>query len=550
MLFSGDLTAGQAFDTLNSVLTFYAIPRMSRPFFDRYIGASAFQSIEAFAKSASRFQAEAIRLFSTFAEAYRRLNDVADLNTLLAPLEPRSLKSYGERTVWEHADSAHAVADRVSPLPEEKLEFLGYISAAKYRTQRRQRETLAKYLRELAESIRRDGAQAVESITEKRRRKLDSLLRELGSTFAHTPISPLFVPNPADLDAEASRILRNEKDEQEMEKAQSQALSNLAHYISADYMDVYVATSMRTQSDFVSVNRFVQNLFRHEQVSPLRLRYFNPTQSWIDDRVAKGLVEALMLRRANVTLYLAQKTDSFGKDSEASVALGQGKPVIVYVPKLHLADAEIDSERLIGEPDARLREILAASGFSEDDLDEMDHDGLFAEALTVRVRALSEANLVEIVRNHWADFALLDESERIRGKEELPRREAYSRLIDGIATNRHSGTLEKSLRDDLVRILVAVTVNFEKRARVFREVHPLALQVILSSGVLNGILVSRSVDSCARLLYGLLENRLDLELKPDAENYRLIEKTTQSTIRVISRNNLLSSALEGLYQRI
>ena len=65
----------------------------------------------------------------------------------------------------------------------------------------------------------------------------------------------------------------------------------------------------------------------------LNLRYFNPTQSWIDDRIAKGLVEALMLRRATVTIYMAQKTDTFGKDSEASVALGQGRPVIVYVPK-------------------------------------------------------------------------------------------------------------------------------------------------------------------------------------------------------------------------
>lgn len=559
-LFSGDLTASQAFDTLNSVIVFYAAPRMSRQFFDRYFeDATAFQSIEAFEKSVKRFQTEAIRLFSTFAEAYRRLNEAADLDVMLAPLKPRSLKAYGERTVWEHADPAHAIVDRISPLAEEKLEFLGYISAAQYRAQRRKRETLARLLRDLAESIRRDGAQTVEAMSEKRRRKLDSLLRELGSTLAHTPISPLFAPNPADLESEANRILRDEKDEQEMEKTQSQALSNLTHYISADYMDVYVATSMRTRSDFVSVNRFVQNLFRHEQISPLRLRYFNPTQSWIDDRVAKGLVEALMLRRASVTLYLAQKSDSFGKDSEASVALGQGKPVIVYVPKLYLSAADLDSEKLMAETDARLREILMASGSADEDLDELDHDGLFSAALTVRLRGASDVQLIEIVRSHWPDFALLEESERIRGgkdkdkdkdKEESARREAYTRLIEGVIANKYSGSLEKTLREDLVQILVAVTVNFEKRARLFREVHPLALQVILSSGVLNGILVSRSVDSCGRLLHGLLENKLELKLEPDADNYRLIEKTTQSTIRVISRNSLLSNALEGLYQRL
>jgi hypothetical protein len=250
-----------------------------------------------------------------------------------------------------------------------------------------------------------------------------------------------------------------------------------------------------------------------------------------------------------VALYLAQKTDSFGKDSEASVALGQGKPVIVYVPKLCHEESELDSERLMTESDGRLREIVSANG-DDEDIDELDHDGLFASALTVRLKNLSDAHLVDVVRKHWPDFALLDESERIRGRDDLARREAYSLLLEAMVSGKHPGMLDKALREDLVRILVAVTVNFEKRARVFREVHPLALQVILSSGVLNGILVSRSVDSCARLLHGILANQLELELKVDDDNYRLIEKTTQSTVRVISRNVLLSNALEGLYQRL
>jgi len=108
-------------------------------------------------------------------------------------------------------------------------------------------------------------------------------------------------------------------------RGSSRAEQNLANYLSADYLDVYVATSMRTDADFISVNRFVRSLFSHDLIRPLKLRYFNPTQSWIDDRVAKGPVEALMLRRASMTIYMAQKDDTFGKDSEASVALGQGK---------------------------------------------------------------------------------------------------------------------------------------------------------------------------------------------------------------------------------
>jgi hypothetical protein len=92
-------------------------------------------------------------------------------------------------------------------------------------------------------------------------------------------------------------------------------------------------------------------------------------------------------------------------------------------------------------------------------------------------------------------------------------------------------------------------MRFEKRAKIFKEVHPLALQVILSSGVLNGIIVVRSADSCAKIIRGLIENKLSLELRKDEDNYKLIEKNTGSTIRVISRHKLLSNAFSTYYQR-
>lgn len=547
VLFSSTLTGTQALDTLNSVLVFYAVPRMTSVFFERYFTGAAFQSLEAFSNGVLRFQTEAIRLFSTFGEAYRQMNGPDGLAQLLAQLEPRSLASYSERTVWESATESSV--SRIARLPEDKLEFLGYISVAKYREQKRKREALARYLRELAAEVRTKGGQAVEVLTEKRKRKIDSLLKELQSSLAHTPLSPLFVPNAAELEAEANRILRDERDEVEMERTQSQALKNLSQYISADHMDVYVATSMRNKSDFVSVNRFTERLFSHELVAPLRLRYFNPTQSWIEDRVAKGLVEALMLRRARVTLYMAQKADSFGKDSEASVALGQGKPVIIYVPKLRHADAGLDSESLLAENDGRLREILIATGATPEDLDELDHDGLFSAALAARLGQLQEQQIADLVGDHWADFALLDEAGRIKGGDEVKLREEYTLYVQSVIDGRPS-RLSSELREEVERIFRAVAVNFElSRARMFKETHPLALQLILSTGVLNGILVSRSVESCALLLRGLLENRLNLELRADANNYRLVESTTQSTVRVIARNSLLSNALDAVYGR-
>jgi hypothetical protein len=153
------------------------------------------------------------------------------------------------------------------------------------------------------------------------------------------------------------------------------------------------------------------------------------------------------------------------------------------------------------------------------------------------------------VYRHWADFGLPDESERIRGKDETMRRDAFTNWVKSAATGKVLAP-QSEVRADLHQMLVALTVNFEKRAKLFKEMHPLALQVILSSGVLNGILVARSVDSCARLLRRLVENRLDLELRVDEGNYRLVEKTTDSTIRVISKNSLLINALDNLYGRL
>jgi hypothetical protein len=250
---------------------------------------------------------------------------------------------------------------------------------------------------------------------------------------------------------------------------------------------------------------------------------------------------------------MAQKEDSFGKDSEASVALGQGKPVIVFVPKLVYASQGatlLDSEDLMRAEDAELTAIIKREGDDGADVDEtLDHAGLFSQALSVRLQNLTESQLAELVRVHWADFGLLDEAERIRGDNETERQDQYTKWIKAVVAGLSDESMGPELKNDLIRILVATTVRLEKRAEVFREVHPLALQVILSTGVLNGILVARSVDSCAKLLRALLENQLDLKLEVDDDNYRLVERTTRSTIRVISRNTLLVNALNNLYGR-
>lgn len=538
LLFGTPSTEAQAFDKLNSILAYYGVRHLSHAFFKRYLGPKSLNSLKAFEESLLRFQVDAIRLFSTFKAAFEAMNSDERLEDILAPLQPRSDDSYRERTEWKE----------VTPIADERLPDLGYISAARVRQEITERQAVSRFLRDLAHDIRARGKAALDKISEKKRRKYDSLLRTFGTKLQHGLLSPLFIPDADQLEREAEALAPKEQaDLARMEETQGLAQQNLAKYLAADHLDVYVATSMRSDADFVSVNSFVNSLFEHEEVRPLNLRYFNPTQSWIEDRVAKGLVEALMLRRASLTIYMAQKEDTFGKDSEASVALGQGKPVVVFVPKLMAPELGIDSEPLGRSSAQVLQELIAKEGAEDErEPDEtLDAQALLSRVLEIRLGKASDGDLAEIARNHWADFDLYGEALRIQNEE---LRGAYRSWLDAVVKKKEQATLLPALRADFIRLLVATTINFEKRAKIFREVHPLALQVILSTGVLNGILVVRSVDSCAGIVGSLIRNDLKLELKSDERNYRLVEQTTGSTIRVISRHRLIGHAFDRYYR--
>ena len=101
-----------------------------------------------------------------------------------------------------------------------------------------------------------------------------------------------------------------------------------------DNLDIYVATSMRHRWEYEEVFDFTRDLFNSSILTTLNLRYFDPTQSKCRTSRDKGLLEGLMLKRAHCTIYMAQETDTLGKDSELASTLAQGKPVIAYVPSI------------------------------------------------------------------------------------------------------------------------------------------------------------------------------------------------------------------------
>lgn len=298
----------------------------------------------------------------------------------------------------------------------------------------RQQEDLPKFLREqrcepLDESeIRRDTPFGLQKIEKSHRWTLghityDDEIQKLEEQKASGRLSEVeFQKRKAEYDAVAKRTRARGK-------------RNLRKYLTLDDLDVYVATSMRGRDDYEEMADFVEAVFEKDPIRPLNLRYFDPTQSYIEDRISAGLLECFLLKRAKVTIYHAGYSDTLGKDSELAITLAQGKPVIVYVPKKWRLKNEVGADML------------------------------------------------------------------------------------------------------------------DKRYEIFKETHPLGLQVDLKTGVAHGVIVVRDVRQCADILKKVLLNRLETEIVIEGENLVLREKETGSVLRVVSQNKVLSRTFWNYYLR-
>lgn len=274
-------------------------------------------------------------------------------------------------------------------------------------------------------------------------------------------------------------------------------IGNNNTYLISDNMDVYIATSMRERHEYVIINDFIKDVFNLPYIKELNLRYFNPTQAYCENRVDKGLTEALMLKRADCTIYLAQESDTLGKDSELANTLAQGKPVIVFVPEGNSDDVD------------RLIEISTSM-----------YKGKSRKDIIFHLLSIFDAKLI------W-------------NQEEKELRKA----IDSEDFD------EKMLYNKLCFV---VKDKYDKRATGLKEKHPLGIQINLGSGVGNGVLVARTSALCATLLRGIILNELDYILDPSRPEINkdfiyLKEATTGSIFRVMTNNPLLTNTFWNFY---
>ncbi len=264
-------------------------------------------------------------------------------------------------------------------------------------------------------------------------------------------------------------------------------------------MDVYVATSMRLKHEYYAVNKTISRISNHDYLKDLNLRWFDPTQAYCEDRIDKGLAEGLMLKRAKCTIYLAQESDTLGKDSELASTLAQGKPVIAIVPS---GDKEYVDELL-----ALLKELNPKD----------ESKKIIIEQLKVFNPSLA-----------WEDN---EQSRKLR-----------------YWINNLDQANETTLLDWLYDI---VQTHYDKRAKMLKESHPLGIQVDIETGIATGVLVVRNLDHCAKLVRDIILRKLSFHLKSEkkqsGEYSYVIEETSGSIYRVVTGDSLLTNTFWNFY---
>lgn len=266
---------------------------------------------------------------------------------------------------------------------------------------------------------------------------------------------------------------------------------NYKAYLASDHLDVYVATSMRKRHEYYFVNNLVNKIFNHNELKPLKLRWFDPTQAYCDHRIDKGLFEALMLRRAKCTVYFVQETDTLGKDSELASTLAQGKTVIAFIPEVDNNYVKLFLENLLSlHPDQNEYQIV-----------------------------LEQLKLFKPY-DAWEDNEI---QEWVRTPDKYDLERAKFRLRDIIKD------------------------HYDKRAKTLAETHPLGIQVNLNTGVANGVLVVRSVEDCAKLIRHVVMDSMEFTLEENLGYICLRENISKCVYRVVTNDQLLTNTFWNFY---
>lgn len=88
----------------------------------------------------------------------------------------------------------------------------------------------------------------------------------------------------------------------------------------------------------------------------------------------------------------------------------------------------------------------------------------------------------------------------------------------------------------------------DQRKRFYQEIHPLSRLINFENGVANGILVVDSIEMTAELLKRIFENDMQYKLVQKKNGYfQVVDKLTESVVRIQTSNKLLSNSFWNYY---
>lgn len=339
---------------LNELLLMAHKDRVETPFFDHFFGPSC--TIGTIPRGVERFQRAALLLYGNFVFGYRKLSRIKDLAEFNREVAAASPDVKAEADFFQNRQPKLLEIDRID---KDQTPFVGYLSANEVRADLG-RCKLLRVAAEVSASGTWDDllAQVREMAGKDEVAGLESIIGNYRVVNPDGDLSRLVVFLKESFD-HIERLTKT------VDSVRARAIRNQGTYLTWDHMDVYFATSMRKAWEYKDLYEFIHRLMASQEITDLGLRYFDPTQAYTDNRVNKGLVEALMLKRARCTVYSVQDTDTLGKDSELASTLAQGKPVIAFIPDL---DVEQRTAQLLSEDPTTILERLRFVLYADDQM--------------------------------------------------------------------------------------------------------------------------------------------------------------------------------------
>ena len=538
-------TNSKLLDAINKCFLALSIEPIGKNFFEVVLGLESLYSNRALQEHVEKVNMFSMYFFGSFEHAYENLKSAS---------QKEVMKHYLE--IFPDKDEENR---RISKFQEERLQFddiekisgwdlwcLGYLAKSYLDSINKNRKKLLPLLLKAKENgiTNADGFDKL--AREESYMFLDPTIRKAALDYSSKPygIYDFYLSFEKRLN-NAIEICSAEITEKHFDKIREKGRQNTSTYLTLNDIDIYIATSMRSPCHFTTTEMLINDLFKIPDIKELNLRYFDPTQSFSHDRIDKGLIECLMIKKARVTIYNAQESDTFGKDSEAAVTLAEGGDVIVYIARLFSKNIDFKNfyedlnNVMIMDDSEGLEDILRLMKrkqyATDSELEEIIRPGTGKAELII---LMIQNEGLKLIQNTIKDDNKLKEELDSLGYEHFPSVAPTTFLLP--ETTVYNDIIGKKWTYELFAL--CIMINLEKRALVFKEGHPLSLQTSPEDGIARGVIITRSILTTAEVLKALLIRTLGYYVEYGKYACLLRDNITKSPVRVITRDKNLSVA--------